>query len=204
MRNRREGKIVVGLTGNIGSGKSTALELFAKDGVMTISSDEIAHSILEIDEEAREAVKVEFGDAIIDDEGAIDRAKLASIVFKNEAKRKALEAILHPRIMKVIDDEVNGVPEGSIIVVEIPLLFEAQLTKRFTHTVLIHCPVETRKKRYCHAKGISEEDFDCREATQWSEDKKAEYSMYFINNSGTLAELETQIKAIIEILKKNL
>lgn len=197
-----KGKIVIGITGSIGAGKTTVLNFLAKNGVITISSDDIANSLIEVDDEVRNGIKNIFGEGVFDKEGGIDKKKIADIIFKDDAKRMALETLMHPKVVKLIEENIKRAPKDSIIAVEVPLLFEKKLTRLFDRTLLIRCPFETRQERCCQATGMSKYEFALRDSVQWGEARKAELATYFINNASDLAHTEAQVRLFVTLLRE--
>jgi dephospho-CoA kinase len=191
---------IIGLTGNIASGKSAVLDLFRKQGCHTISTDKITHELLKTNEKIKEEIKSNFGNEVTKKDGSIDRTRLAGIVFNNNLLLKDLELILHPTIEQVVNDKIAKLSPNSKVVIEIPLLFEAGWDTKMDHVVLITCPKKNRKERYLQTKGRTAEDFDRREALQWDEEKKAKLASHIIDNSAKLQNTEELVKRFLDSL----
>lgn len=176
--NRRTSALLIGLTGNICSGKSTVLRLFAELGCKTISTDEIASDLITFDKNIREQILKEFG--------TIDRNRLADIIFAEAGRRQLLEKIIHPKITKIAEKKFESLSSTSTAVIEVPLLFEVGWEEKVDVTVLVTCPKEIRKKRFYSQPNVKPGDFERREATQWPEEKKADLANYKIDNSDDL------------------
>lgn len=192
-------KIVVtaGLTGNISSGKTTVLKMFGKHGCTAISTDDIAHELLEKDAWIRKEISAAFGPGVIAKDSGATRKRLADVVFANDEKRNLLEEILHPEIENVISRQLSKLPPGTIAVIEVPLLFECVWDRKMDYKILVSAPFETRKKRYYSGRGKKKGDFERREKSQWPEGKKAPQSDFVIDNSKGLKNTEAQVVDII-------
>lgn len=203
MAERKKRGIAVGLTGNIGSGKTTVLTLFGKFGCRTLSTDTIAHDLLDYNPAVKKRIIGTFGGGTITDKnGRIDRQKLANVVFDNDAKRKQLEDILHPEVKRIADEEIKKVPEGSIMVVEAPLLFESGWHKNVDYHVMISCPTEIRKKRFYMNPAHKPGDFERRDKVQWAEDKKEDLVTFRIDNSGDLTRTISEVTHVLKMLRQ--
>lgn len=194
--------MLVGITGNISSGKSTILELFKEYGCVTISTDAVAHRLLE-ENRIKEIIIDEFGKSVLDDSGKISRPKLANIVFNNREKLKELELILHPEIEEAVMRKIHGLNPGDILAIEIPLLFEAGWDTNVDHTVLITCPKEIRKERFLKDASHQPKEFEIRDALQWPEDKKSKLAGHIIDNSRSVDETASQVKDMLNAIKKS-
>ena len=172
--------LVVALTGAIGSGKSTALAAFGKAGATTISTDAIAHELIAPGGAAVAAVKRAFG--------VTDRAALAKAVFASPAKRRALEKLLHPRIMAEVKRQ--SARAKGVVVVEVPLLFEAGLEKRFDLSVAVDAPEAARLKR----SRLGAAEARRRGKAQLSGAEKARRADVVLDNSDGKKRLETGVK----------
>jgi len=186
----------IGLTGGIATGKSTVANLLAERGAYIIDLDLIAREVVEPGQPALARVAERFGQAVLREDGTLDRKKLGSIVFADEAQRKALEAILHPAIRAVMKERMvareSSHPE-QLVVVDVPLLFESKLEPYFEQIMLVYVPREEQLKRLMKRDGLSREDAERRLAAQMSiEDKKA-LADIVIDNSSDLAHTAAQI-----------
>ncbi len=187
----------IGLTGPIGGGKSTVAEILRKAGVPVLDADRIAHEGLY---EEREAICAAFPEAC--EEGVPDRKKLAAVVFKDDAARKKLEAILHPYVRRRLVEalaklEAEGAP---LVVLEIPLLFETGWEKDLDGVLVVTAPAELRYRRL-GARGISVDEAKRREAAQLPPEVKAERADWVIENAGSRAELEEKVlRWLLEVM----
>lgn len=186
--------MVIGLTGGMGSGKSTAARLFEKRGFRRIDCDEIAHDLLRGNEEVKNGVEAAFGGGVFDSNGDVDRAALGAIVFKSEDKLSELEAILHPRIRDAWLAKIAAEPDTRWVV-EIPLLFEKNLQNRVDFTVCVFSDLSTQVKRL-QLKGIDRAQALARIEKQMPVSEKAEIADFVLLNEGSLEFLDEQIKTL--------
>jgi len=147
----------VGLTGGIGSGKSTVADLFAAHGAAIVDTDLIAHQLTAPDGLAIPPIRTAFGDAFIAADGALDRAKMRAAVFNDPAQKKQLEAILHPLIRLETERVAREVP-GAYVIFVVPLLVESGTwVQRVSRVLVVDCPEETQRQRVMQRSGLSEE-----------------------------------------------
>ncbi|MDX6630713.1 MAG: dephospho-CoA kinase [Gaiellales bacterium] len=188
--------MLLGLTGGIGAGKSTALAAFARLGVPTLSSDEIVHALY-LDPEVRAAVVEQFGPGVLGDDGEVARPALAARVFADGDGRRRLEALLHPRVATALErwrSEQEAVHPGALLVHEVPLLYEAGLADRYDAVVVITAPDDVRRAR-------RPEHFAERAAAQLPEAEKAARADHVYVNDGTPAELERWVAGLVARLR---
>lgn len=190
--------MVVALTGNISSGKSTVLSLFEKLGCKIVSMDDISHELLFKPQVKKEILKA-FGSEVTNLQGMISRSRLAKVVFGDKARLKKLEQILHPEIVSAVTKEMEAIPAGKILIVEAPLLFETGWDKNVDHTILVTCNETERKRRYYASKKREPGEFEMRNKEQWSEEKKMGLATFTIENS---KDLTKTISLVTSVLKK--
>lgn len=186
----------IALTGGIGSGKSLAGEFFAELGAIVIDSDQLAREVIERGEPGFDEVVARFGDAILE-AGEIDRSKLASIIFADPSARKDLEAIIHPKVREAAARVVARAPEGSVVINQIPLLFESNGAKRFDLVIAISATPENRKTRLL-ARGLKGYEIDSRMAAQATEEERASIADFILNNDGSESDLEREVAELWE------
>jgi len=191
--------IRIGLTGMIGSGKTTALTQFARQGWHSVRTDELAREEME-KPDVRDQLRKRWGDKIFRSGSLIDRRAVAEIVFSNTAELDWLESILHPKVRKRWEHMIEVDPENDIVV-EIPLLFEKNLASRFDSVVCLHCPEPLQSSRLL-ARGLSAEDYEARKLRQFSACEKESRAEFVLSNCGTIAFLETQVIRLSETLRK--
>lgn len=185
----------VGLTGNIGSGKSTAASLFSELGVPTFDTDRIGHELLESDSRIRTVIVKAFGKRIITD-GVIDRRSLGEIVFGDPQKKERLESILHPAIMSSVDERLRQHSGKSYAVVEVPLLYEAGLSGEFDYVILVKADEKIAVERAATKLGISKEAVMKRLATQIAQSEKEKFADFVIANNGTADDLKKKVELL--------
>jgi len=183
--------IIIGLTGNIGSGKSTVAALLREMGYPVLDADLLA-------ERARERKKAElkalFPEAFRGEE--LDRRQLAQVVFQDPQKLRALEALLHPEVRRLLAEELSGI-EAPLVFVEIPLLFEKGWEGRLDGVVLVAAPLEERLRRVMARSGLSREEVLARERAQMPEEEKRRRATWVLENRGSLEELRGQVRAVL-------
>jgi len=191
--------LLVGLTGNYGMGKSSALNQFRECGAVVLDTDQIVSSLLK-EEHIKKLVKDLLGDSILDDVGQIKKSKVAEIIFRDELLRHSLEDILHPRVFEKIHAHVGTLREtDSICIVEIPLLYEKEFDKKFDKTITVYASVEVTLNRL-KASGIDEETVRLRLEAQLPIDDKMKRADYVIDNNGTPGETMDQVEKIYQKL----
>ncbi|MFL5849681.1 MAG: dephospho-CoA kinase [Solirubrobacterales bacterium] len=189
----------VGLTGGVGSGKSTALEVLERLGAATLSTDAVVHDLYASDE-VRDAVVERFGPAVASD-GDVDRAALAARAFATPEDRAWLEGLLWPRVGKRIAawrvEQLDRDPPPVALVVEVPLLFEAGMEGAFDATIAVVADEEVRARR---AAGRGHEAADERVARQLPQDEKATRADHAVVNDGTIEDLERNLSSVVGML----
>jgi len=185
---------LLGLTGGIGSGKSTALAYLHECGAATISSDDIVHGLYSTGA-VIDRIREHFGDAVVDGAGGISRRALAGIVFADEAELRWLEDLLHPFVRDAVSDWVaeqrTARPRPALIVVEVPLLFETGFEERFDYIMLITAPDDVRRRRLT-AK-LTDSEFRRRRAQQMPEEEKIRRSDFVFDNTGSRKQLRDYV-----------
>ena len=186
----------VGLTGGIGAGKSEALAAFERLGAATLSTDRVAHDLLD-DDEVRAGLIERWGEKIAPD-GRIDRDLVGEIVFNDPEQLAWLESVTHPRVgAHVLDWRRKLGPDVRVAVVEVPLLFEAAMDDAFDATVAVVAADELRDARL---RERGQGGLEGREARQLDQDEKARRADHVIRNDASLEELESEVKRVIEQL----
>ena len=193
----------VGLTGGLGAGKSTALGALAELGAATLSTDAVVHELLSGDELRGEIVS-RLGDEVAAPDGGLDRGAIAARVFDSPADREWLEGLLWPRVgQRVVEfrTEVEAqYPPPPAAVVEVPLLFEAEMQEAFDHTVAVVAAEESRAER---AGGRGHEAVEGRAGRQLSQAEKSQRADFTVRNDGTVDELKAEFaKLLVRISPK--
>jgi dephospho-CoA kinase len=188
---KEKNKYLLGLTGGIGTGKSTVLEMLAKKGAATIDADAIVHGLYADDSTLRNALAREFGDTVIKEDNTVDRKALAEIVFDSARERKRLEELIHPRVRRKIKAELQQT-QMPIIVVDIPLLYENWWQDEFDAVVVVNANDETRLARLVK-RGMTRIESRKRIDAQMPMVIKLRKANFVINNGGTRAETQRQV-----------
>ena len=192
--------MILGLTGGIGTGKSTVANMLKEKGIPVVDTDLISREVIEYPE-IIEKIKLEISNEVFDFNNKLDRKKMSEIVFENQEKLKKLNEIMHPEILKKMWDEVEELKKNhKIIVVDVPLLFEINMEKEVDKILLIYASKEIQLKR------IMERDCRSREEaikiinSQIPLYKKREKSDYIIQNNDSLEKLEKNLDKIVQKL----
>jgi dephospho-CoA kinase len=189
--------LIVGLTGGIGAGKSTVANMFAQLGALTIDADQLARQAIEQGSSGFDEVVAEFGPEILSD-GDIDRQKLGKIVFKDSAKRKQLEAIVHPRVQEALASKIKTLSPGDILIYEIPLLVESGAADRFDYIITVESDIENRLDRLFE-RGMDEDEAERRIAAQATPAQREAVANRVIVNDGDRADLFAECARIWEV-----
>ena len=191
----------VGLTGGIGAGKSTVADLFSQKGAVVIRSDELARQVIEPQTPGFQQVIDRFGKDLLNAEGYIDRAKLAQIVFKDDAALKDLENIIHPLVRSKTNQIIDQHTSETIIVNEIPLLLEKKMESLFDFLVIVISSEKNRLERLAH-RGLTKEQATVRMAKQVSDEQRKAAADFLIVNDGNLDQLEADVEKIWQTLQE--
>jgi dephospho-CoA kinase len=191
----------VGLTGGIGAGKSTVADLFSQKGAVVIRSDELARQVIEPQTPGFQQVIDRFGKDFVNSEGYIDRAKLAQIVFQDDAALKDLENIIHPLVRSKTNQIIDQHTSETIIVNEIPLLLEKKMESLFDFLVIVISSEKNRLERLAH-RGLTAEQATARMAKQVSDEERKAAADFLIVNDGNLDQLEADVEKIWQTLQE--
>ena len=184
--------LVIGLTGGIGSGKTTVANLFSDLGVPVIDADAISRSLLQPGEDAEQQVKNEFGKSILDANGGIDRTALRRFVFSDPAARARLESILHPLVRQKIQSQISKVSSPYCVVV-IPLLLETGYRELVNRILVVDCPQKAQIERAARRDKTNKSQIESIAATQASRQIRLDAADDVIDNSADLSALEPQV-----------
>jgi len=185
----------VGLTGGVGAGKSTVAKLLAEHGAVIIDADAIAREVVEPGTPGFAAVVDAFGDEVVGADGALDRPKLASIVFADDEQRSRLNAIVHPLVGERTTELMSAAPDGAIVVYDVPLLVESGLAEGFDFVLVVEASVPTRLARLA-ARGMPEDDARNRIAAQASDEQRRVVADAVVRNDGSLDDLRVQVEDV--------
>lgn len=187
--------LLVGLTGNIASGKSTVARMLADRGATIIDADLLARDAVALGTPAYQEIVRRWGSAVVGSDGGLDRAALRQIVFGNAEELERLNAIVHPEVERRRGSLVAAARARGdrIVVCDIPLLFESQLSDRFDRIVLVDAPREVRLRRIVRSRNLPEEAANKMIAAQMPAELKRARADIVITNDGGLAELEREV-----------
>ena len=188
----------IGLTGGIASGKSSVAALLKKRGCPVLDADLYAREALTPGTSASNAVVSRYGNRVIKDgTSEIDRAGLASIVFNDPNERSWLEQLVHPIVQRRFDDELRALPDAPIVILMIPLLFEAGLEAWCSEIWVVRCTALQQKERLMARNNYTDTEATQRIAAQWPIDIKAQRADSVINNIGLIDDLNDQLDALL-------
>ena len=185
----------VGLTGGIGSGKSTVARIFSDLNVPVLDADEIAHHLVEIGQPALTQIQQAFGLEILNSDGSLNRKELRDLVFSNSRQKQKLEAILHPLIYEALNAELEQ-QNAPYCIISIPLLFETKMMHFVDRILVIDCPVQVQIGRVKARDKLSLERINSIINSQVSRAYRKEHADDLINNSGTDYRLAEQVKKL--------
>ena len=196
----------VGLTGGVACGKTTVARMFARRGARVVYADEIARELMQPGQAVYDEVVGSFGRGILEPEGAINRARLAQLVFDQKRPRVAeLNRIVHPAVIARQAEwlaEVERREPGAVTMVEAALLLEAGVRDRFDRIVVVTCTPEQKAERFARRTGMEQDlgaaraEVERRSAAQISDDEKARSAYFVISNAGSLEETEAQVERV--------
>jgi len=182
----------IGLTGGIGSGKSTVTELFQSLSVPVIDADIIAHQLVEPGQAALKIISQTFDD-VLQADGSLNRAKLRSVVFADPDKKKQLEAILHPLVFQRMDEQARQL-DAPYCILSIPLLLETHSNHRVDRILVIDCSTELQHQRVKQRDNLGTEQIEQIIASQISREQRLKQADDIIDNSKSVTELAEQVK----------
>lgn len=182
----------VGLSGGIGSGKSTVAKMFAEFGAVVIDADAIAKEVLEPGQIGFESVLQHFGNEVLDSDGKIDRKALAKLVFNNESQLAHLEGIVHPAVIDRVAEIRESLAHDAVVIYDTPLLFEKKLQSQFDRVIIVVSDLDLRRMRLLD-RGLSKQDIEARIANQATDEEKVAVADIVIVNNGSMQDLRDQV-----------
>lgn len=185
----------VGLTGGIGTGKSTVSNILRRMGATVIDADEATRAVQARGSEGLRQLAEAFGAAILTPDGDLDRARLADIAFADPEARQRLNGIVHPRVRQWMADRQQEAAERGdpVVIMDIPLLFEARGAGAFETVLLVYAPEDVQVDRLVRLRGMTEEQARARMAAQMPIEEKRRLATHVIENTGSLEELERRV-----------
>jgi len=193
--------LMIGLTGGMGSGKSTVAEALARRGARIIDADAIARQVVEPGTPALAKLVERFGPEILAPDGTLNRPALGALAFVDDQTRKELEAITHPAIAEEFFRQIDDAPPDAILVHDVPLLVESTRGMKYEGVIVVEAPLDVRLDRL-ESRGVDRADAAQRIALQASDEERREVATWVVDNSGELAALEAQLDPIWEELQK--
>lgn len=193
----------IGLTGGIGSGKSTVAKLLMKHGFAIIDADKIAREIVEPGQPALAELALQFGEEILNEDGSLNRQALANIAFANEDNRLALNTITHPRINARTEEMFSEAETAgkAVAVWDMPLLIDLGFQDRVDSVIVVDVDADTRLRRLIKHRGLDEADARRRIASQTDDETRRQAADYLVDNNGDISLLEPQIIKIVEDIR---
>ena len=193
----------VGLTGGIGSGKSTVSKGFARLGAKVLDADEVARGVVLPGRPAWTKLRETFGSEFFHSDGKLRRSKLRRLVFSDPELRSRLNAIVHPEVMRAIErrsEELTFLAEDAVVLVDVPLLLEVGLAHRFDKVIVVYVNESVQIERLAQRDGLSIEEAGQALSAQMDLREKVKQADFVIDNSGTLEETQSQVEKVWEEL----
>jgi dephospho-CoA kinase len=182
----------IGLTGGIGSGKSTVAALLAEHGALVVDADRIARQVLEPGTPGLAAVVAEFGEEVLAPDGSLDRPALASVVFADPAARGRLDALVHPLVRARSAEAIATVPADAVVVHDVPLLVETGQAGSYDIVLVVEADPATRVQRLVQ-RGLTADDARARIASQATDEERRAVADVVLRNDGDRADLARQV-----------
>ena len=186
----------VALTGGIGSGKSSVAVLLAEHGAVVVDADQIARDLVQPGQPALAEIVAQFGESVLLPDGSLDRPGLAAIVFGDDDRLAALNAIMHPRIARRTAALMAAASPGSVLVHDMPLLVEQGIRPGWDHIIVVEAPLQLRLQRLARDRGIAPDDARARMAAQASDDERRAVADTVIVNDGDREQLAAAVAAL--------
>jgi dephospho-CoA kinase len=191
----------VGLTGGVASGKSTVSGILSELGAVVIDADLLAREAVDRDTDGLAEVVAAFGPEVLTPAGDLDRPALGALVFADEAKRRTLEAIIHPRVRARAAEIEASAPEGAVVVHDIPLLAETGQGAAFDAVLVVDVPTELQVERMVRNRGWSPAEAASRIAAQATREERRAIATYVVDNTGTLEDLRRRVSEVFARLR---
>jgi dephospho-CoA kinase len=194
--------MIVGLTGGIGAGKSAVARMFQERGAVIVDTDAIAREVVQGPSPVLDGIRAEFGDAVIDASGGLDRDAMAKIVFADETKRRRLNELTHPEILKRVLARIGRYAPATVVVVVVPLLFESGFDRNCQKVVSVVAPEDVRLRRVMERDGAAETDVRARMRAQLPDGDYERRADLVIRNEGGESDLSKQVDAVWDALAR--
>ena len=191
--------VVIGVTGGVGTGKSTVAKMFRDLGAVVLDADAIAHQVMEPKRLAWRKIVSAFGDGILNEDGTVNRRRLAAVVFQDPEQRRRLEAIIHPQVLRTMKQAMHRLRRQrgpAAAVLDVPLLLEAGAKELVDTLVVVTAPPEIQRERLRQAHGWSAEEIEARAGAQWELAAKVALADHIVDNSDGLETTRTQVRRV--------
>jgi dephospho-CoA kinase len=196
---------LIGLTGGIATGKSTAARFFVDAGARLIDADDLSRRVVERGRPAIAEIRTAFGGGVIRSDGTLDRDALGGLIFADPEARARLNSILHPKIADEAREEIQrflSEDPQALVVYDVPLLFETGMEDRFDLVAVIYLPRTEQEKRLIARNGLTREQAAARIASQMDIEEKVRRADVVIDNRGTVDELREQVIGLVETVRE--
>jgi len=190
---------LIGLTGGIGSGKSTVAKRLQELGAVVVDADKLARDVVEPGTEGLADIHAEFGDAVIRADGSLDRAALGAIVFSDPTARHRLNEITHPAVKRLslsLFEAAAAANPDAVVIYDVPLLTEARARDEFDQIVVTSAPEDVRIERLVNLRGMAQDEAERRVASQATEQERLSIADHVIDTSGSLEQTVSQTDAL--------
>jgi dephospho-CoA kinase len=191
----------IGLTGGVASGKSSVAAILRELGAIVIDADQLAREVVAKGTPGLQQVVESFGPGVLTADGDLDRAKMGSIVFADEDRRRVLEAIVHPLVFERIVELEEAAAGADLIVHDIPLLAESGRAETFDAVIVVDAPPGVQVERMVRDRGWTTEEARARIGAQTSREDRRAVATYVIDNTGTLDDLRQRVTEVVEELR---
>ena len=197
---------IIGLTGGIGTGKSEAAKFLASLGAVHLDADAISHELTEPGGEALEPIRAEFGEGVFREDGTLDRRALANITFSDPARKRALEAILHPRIQRDIMRGIDRAAEegAKVVILDVPLLFETGMDALCDETWVLSADAETQVARVMMRDRVEREQVEARIQNQMPAEEKEKLATQVIPTERPMEKTQAELASMYQQVLKRL
>lgn len=189
--------LLVGLTGGIGSGKSTVAALLAERGAVVVDADQVARDVVEPGRPAFDRLVERFGPEVVGPDGRLDRARLAELAFATEAGTAALNEITHPAVGEEFLRRMQAAPADAVVVCDVPLLVESETaaSRGYEFVIVVEAPRDVRLARL-EGRGVPRADAEARMAKQATDEQRRAVATHLVDNAGDRRSLEAQVDVI--------
>lgn len=195
--------LCIGVTGGIGAGKSTVIDVARESGAIIFDADAVVHDLYQHDEDVRSAIRGRWGDEVFASDGSLDRRAIASRVFSDEAERLWLEGMVHPLVAQAWLRTLATAKDAKaeLVVAEVPLLFEAGLEGRYDVTIAVSAPESLRVER-ATSRGDDTDSVRARMAAQLTDADREARADHVLRNDGSPEQFRRQVEAVLELLRR--